>query len=198
VAVQHPGRQNRLSDPCPADMAALADEIAEALRVSTDGELALFGHSMGACVAYEVTRRLERSGGMPVSRLFLSGCAAPDVPPGPPTPPRSDDELIAEVVAVESSDRRMLDDPDIRELMLPALRADYRIIDGYRPDQIDPVRAPIHAMHGRQDTTCTEADVNRWARWTTGGFSLRVFDGGHFYLTPGQEVTVAHLVAQLG
>lgn len=197
MAVQYPGRQARLDDECPQDMSSLADEIAAALAPLNGCPLVLFGHSMGAAVAYEVTRRLERADERPVTRLFVSGCAAPDATPRQLPPPRTREELLASVEAVDADDLALLDSPAVQELLLPALRADYQVMDMYLPDRVDPVRAPIDAVRGVDDPECSEFDGQRWSEWTTGEFSLRTFPGDHFFLISGQDQLLTYLSARL-
>jgi pyochelin biosynthesis protein PchC len=196
LAVQYPGRQDRVSEPGIDDFAELADRTTAVLRSTVDRPVALFGHSMGSLLAFEVAKRLEADGVAPLV-LFASAKR----PPGRPDPelPRSttDEELIAEITALDGTEARLLDDEDMREMFLPALRADYRALASYRPEPGHRLACPVVAMTGDDDDRVSVDEAALWASHTTGGFDLHVFPGGHFYLT-GQwagvgEVLTKHL-----
>ncbi|WP_051110517.1 thioesterase II family protein [Longispora albida] len=192
-AVCYPGRQERLSEPPAEDMATLADAITEAIPA---GPVALFGHSMGASVAYEVCHRLESAGTRP-ARLFVSGRIAPHLTPPGPVPERDDEQLLAEVRALGFEGTASLDDADLREVVLPPLRADYRLIDGYRPAAPPKIATPVIGYTGISDPGCPVPAIRAWGELTTGGLQTRVFPGGHFYLMAAQAELLHHLVSNL-
>ncbi|MFC9930572.1 thioesterase II family protein [Streptomyces sp. NPDC127190] len=197
LAVRYPGRQDRLAEPCIDSMDTLAELIADALQPWLDRPLALFGHSMGACVAYELALRLEARGVVP-EHLLVSAHAAPQRA-GRGALHRADDEsLISHVRQLGDLHSEAYDIPELRDLLLPALRADYRLIEGYRPVRPAPVKAPITAYAGRDDTSCALDDVLAWSDLTApGSFELRAFPGDHFYLAPGEAEVVADVAARL-
>ncbi len=183
-AVQYPGRQDRLAEAPHTSIDPLADEIAAVLGPLTDRPLALFGHSMGSIVAFEVTRRLEATPGAPVpSIVFPSGRAAPSRS-RPGTVHQGDDAAVLDSIAkLGGTDRRVLADPELIDLILPATRADYQAIETYRCAPGATVAAELRVTIGDSDTAVTEAEAAAWAEHTTGGFDLAVLPGGHFYLS---------------
>jgi pyochelin biosynthetic protein PchC len=195
-AVCYPGRQDRLDEPCIERMDVLADRVTEALAPLLDRPLALFGHSMGASVAYEVAQRLEAGGFCP-TRLFVSGREAPHRTRIRDTRHRTDEELVREVRALGEVDQGVLDDPDLRELILPALRADYRLIDDYRPERPEQIKTPIMAYAGISDPGCAIDAARAWSDLTTGGFQMRIFPGDHFFLVPAEAELVSDLSQRL-
>ncbi|MEV0456301.1 thioesterase II family protein [Catellatospora methionotrophica] len=197
VAVRYPGRQDRLHEACVSHMDDLADLITEALEPLLDRPLSLFGHSMGASVAYEVARRLEQRHGFRPDRLFASGREAPhrtrDIDPAS----RTDEVLIDEMHGLTDTDRAALADPELRELILPALRSDYALIDAYRPANPPPVSTPITAYTGISDPGCALPAVRAWADLTTTDFDLRVFPGAHFFLVPAEPELLTDITRRL-
>lgn len=182
-AVQYPGRQDRLGEPLITDLRVLADRILPELAVGAP-RLALFGHSMGATVAFETARRLE-SAGQQVLRLFVSGRIAPDAPYAGAIHRASDDEVIAELerLANDPASVAMLrSEPSLAELVLPAVRADYQAVETYRYEPGPALRCDISALLGDADPTATAEQAGEWKRHTTGGFELATFPGRHFYL----------------
>ncbi|MEU5214250.1 alpha/beta fold hydrolase [Streptomyces sp. NPDC020742] len=181
LAVQYPGRQDRRHEPALDDIGRLADRLAEALEDWTDRPLTFFGHSMGSLVAFEVARRLERGPHGP-ERLFASGRRAPSVHRDEQVHRRDDDGIIAELRALSGTDARVLQDEELLRMVLPALRSDYKAVETYRGEPGAAVRCPVTVLVGDDDPKTTLAEARAWDGHTTGGFDLRTFSGGHFYL----------------
>ncbi|MFJ6798015.1 thioesterase II family protein [Streptomyces sp. NPDC091268] len=201
LAVQYPGRQERLDDPCSRSMEETADAVSTALAALAPLPTVVFGHSMGSLVAYETVRRLELRApeAVPV-RLFVSGTAAPhrdrEDLPGP-----DDDALVAytrrqgDAGRGDSAQDDVYAVPELRALLLPSLRADFHLLRSYRPAR-PPVRlgVPLTAFGGDRDAGCPPDALATWADLTAGELTTRVFPGGHFYLREHEEL-VAALVA---
>lgn len=182
VAVQYPGRQDRRGEPGLTSIAELADRISETLYGWDDKPLTFFGHSMGAVVAFEVARRLEQSGTGPV-RLFASGRRAPSRTRDERTHTLGDDRLIAEIRSLSGTDSRFLDDEELLRMVLPAIRSDYTAVETYLAAPDDTVRCPVTVLTGDDDPKTSIEEARAWDGHTLGGSELRVFPGGHFYLT---------------
>jgi pyochelin biosynthesis protein PchC len=196
LAAQYPGRQDRFTEPLLRDLHAMADAVVAELP--DDGvRTVLFGHSMGALVGYEVARRLEGRGAGP-SHLFVSGRPAPGRPrPGGPLHTLDDDRLLAQVRTLGGPGVEMLDDPQLVEVALPAIRADYAALELHEHRPGAPLHCAITALTGDADPVVTPGEMREWADHTSGPFDLRVYPGGHFYLTEHADAVRAVLVEAL-
>lgn len=200
VSVQYPGRQDRLNDPCMATMEELADAITRAVlhEMPDDLPLALFGHSMGSSVAYEVACRLENAPGRALARLFVSGRTRPRVPDEQaPRPAPGDEQILDHVRTLDPAGAAVYEHPDLREVIMPALRADFGLLAAYRPARLHRLGIPVTAYGGDRDPVCAIEDLTAWADVTTEELEIRAFEGGHFYLTPHKEEVLAHVTARL-
>ncbi|MFI6099447.1 thioesterase II family protein [Lentzea sp. NPDC051213] len=186
VAVQYPGRQDRRGEPLLDDIRALAGQIAPLL--TRDRPLHLFGHSMGAMIAFEVALRHEPD------HLFVSGRRAPQIVRDDRVHQKDDAGLIAEVRALAGTNARVFDDEELVRMVLPAIRADYRAAETYRYRPGPPLSCPVTALTGDADPKAAVAEVEQWRERTTGDFALRVFSGGHFFLSDNRSA-VAGLVS---
>ncbi|MCX4744974.1 alpha/beta fold hydrolase [Kitasatospora sp. NBC_01287] len=187
-AVQLPGRENRLAEPCLTDYQQAVTELSEVLRpLLLDGPYAFFGHSMGAMLAYGVAAAAARRGDPLPHRLLLSGCGGPGTPQRKPGRGHwTDDDLVADLREMGGTPEEVLAQPELLELILPTLRADYTLCDGYYRDHREPVFPPLAcpvSIFGGVDDLVSRTDLERWTATTRAGSSVRMFPGGHFYLT---------------
>ncbi|MFC4057033.1 thioesterase II family protein [Planomonospora corallina] len=194
--VQLPGRADRYGEPLPESLEAVAAAVAGELVPLLDRRFALFGHSMGALVAYEVTRLLEERGPGP-ARLFVSGCAAPHERPEYGYSRYDDDGLVAELTRLGGTEAAVFAHRDLRELVLPYVRGDFRLVDAYRHRPGPPLRTPVSALVGDADPVVTPAQAKSWESLTASEFSLTVFPGDHFYLQPLRERVVAEVARRV-
>jgi len=182
LAIQYPGRQDRRGEPCVNDLNELADLVTERLQPWLDRPIALFGHSMGATLAFEVARRLERAGVVPLA-LFASGRRAPSRHRDERVHLADDAGLIADLRRLSGTDPQVLGDDELLRAILPAIRGDYRAAETYRYRPGPRLNCPIVALTGDSDPHVTMAEAEAWGEHTESAFTLRVFSGGHFYLT---------------
>ncbi len=198
--VQYPGRESRMAEPLVSDLDAVVAETAAALLSTGNapGGTALFGHSMGATIAYETAVAL--TGRLRLDALFVSARRAPGSGPAPDGPPRprTDEEILESLRRHGGTPMEIFDQPLARELFLPVLRNDYLLLDSHRPAaRRPPLDVPIIALTGRQDTSVEAESVNQWRRLTTAAFRSHALDGGHFYLVPQLDRVVELVRAHL-
>lgn len=196
-AVQYPGRADRLRDPLIQDAHRLARLIAGSMAPLMDRPAALFGHSMGAVLAYEVARMLQSRGRPPV-HLFVSGARPPHRRgEREGIADRDDEGLIGALTELGGTDAELLQDPEMRELVLPYIRNDFRLIEHYEQAAGPRLTMPVTALLGDADPHVDEARAAGWADVTDAAFSLKVFPGDHFYLTPQQPQVLAEILQRL-
>ncbi|MFD6939105.1 thioesterase II family protein [Streptomyces goshikiensis] len=189
VAVQLPGREERFLDPTHTDAAAAMDEAWHWLEPQLDDEerIAVFGHSMGAVLAYELAHRISDRGGLPVERLFVSGSAGPWKPRAKRATGLTDEEFLTRVRGFAGYEHSAMRDPEMLELLIPLLRDDVELHENYRPSYEAPLGAPITALRGAEDELVDAAECAQWAQATSADFSQLELAGGHMYLTEAAE-----------
>jgi surfactin synthase thioesterase subunit len=182
VPVELPGRGLRMLDALQTSMAGLLEAVSREARKHTGRPFAFFGHSLGALVAFELAHYLEvREMAAPLV-VFASGTHAPSRRESEHFANlRSDAELHAELERLAGTPPSVLADPELMELTLPILRADFAVAAGYECASRKSIRCPIHALGGTEDDT-TQETLLAWRNHTRGDFALNMFVGGHFFI----------------
>lgn len=196
VALQYPGRQDRRHEPLIPDIEVLADRITAELLNLGEKPTVLFGHSMGAVLAFETARRLERAGAGPRS-VMASGRRAPSTQRREKVHQLADDEVIRELKALNGTTSALLDDEEIIRMSLPAVRNDYTAVETYSCPPGRRITAPIVALTGDADPKTTLDEADRWRQHTDGAFRREVFPGGHFFLAERADDVAREIAAEL-
>jgi medium-chain acyl-[acyl-carrier-protein] hydrolase len=158
---------------------------------------AFFGHSMGAVIAFEITRLLRRENAKLPVHLFISGRgAAQRAVPKPPTYNLPDAEFKQELQRLAGTPAEVLAHPELMEVVMPLLRADFELIQTYNYNHEQPLNIPLTAFGGLEDEISRE-QLEGWRDETTGPFSVRMFAGDHFYLTTNQKLLPPILTREL-
>jgi medium-chain acyl-[acyl-carrier-protein] hydrolase len=192
-AVELPGREQRLRDRPYTRMEPLVAALEQHLTPYLDVPFALFGHSFGASVAFELARKLRHER---LRRLFVSARRAPREPgDGVTVHALPDAQLVARILKMGGTPSGVLDDPELRALFAQIIRADFSVMETnvYRPQQLLDV--PITALCGTADSHASREQVASWRHETSAEFDLHVVEGGHFFLHTALP-QVAGLVAQ--
>ncbi|GGS43684.1 thioesterase II family protein [Streptomyces violaceus] len=192
LAVRYPGREDRFGEPIPSRLETLADNIADALMDLTRHRMVLFGHSMGASVAHEVALRFQERGRQPAA-LCVSGRRPTHALAGRQMISGTDEEIIAHVVSFDASRAAVFADVGLREIVLPAVRADYHLVDDYSGGPRPLLDCPVYGYTGDDDTQVTPEQMRRWGELTRRAFRLQVLPGGHFYLRAEEAALLADL-----
>jgi medium-chain acyl-[acyl-carrier-protein] hydrolase len=193
-----PGRESRVREPARTALPELVTEAAPcAARLAAP--LALFGHSLGAFVAFELARALQAGGGPDVALLAASARAAPHLTAHQTGVHRlGDDGLLRTLQARYGAvPAELQDDPELRSRYLPMLRADVTMLETYRYAPGTRLRCPVVVLGGRDDPESGEAGLQAWQQHTAAGLSLALFAGGHFYLRCAGPAVTALLAAEL-
>jgi medium-chain acyl-[acyl-carrier-protein] hydrolase len=163
--------------------------LAAALLPSLDKPFAFLGHSMGALLSFELARQLQQNHhSMPV-KLWVSSHRAPQVcDRNPPIHALPDPQLLTELRRYNGTPKAVLDHAELMQLLLPAIRADFTILETYRHRFAAPLTCPITAFGGLQDPNVCTQDLEAWQDQTTDKFSLQRFAGDHFFLYSSNPV----------
>ncbi|AXM95356.1 thioesterase II family protein [Pseudomonas plecoglossicida] len=192
-----PGRGSRLGEPLATDLVDLAAQLALELRGETRRAYALFGHSMGSLLAFELACALRALGLPPPQALLVSGGAAPAQRDYLRfRTPMSDEQLLGELARLQGTPDEALQDPELMRLALPVLHADFLLCGRYRYQPSAPLQCPLHVLAGSQDTA-SEAQLLAWRELAATEFSLKLFDAGHFFIQTQERAVLAHLAACL-
>ncbi|MGE3267186.1 MAG: thioesterase II family protein [Chloroflexota bacterium] len=197
--VQLPGRESRLREPPHRRLVELVGVLAEVIRPHLDVPFALFGHSMGSWISFELTRELRRRFGAEPVHLFLSGRRAPQLPG-----PHSTIHHLPDAAFIYALTDRysgipdaFLREPELLQIFLPTLRADLAMVETYRYAEDAVLECPVSVFGGLDDISVSRAELAAWRDQTRGPFRLQMFPGNHFFVQTAREALARTVAASL-
>jgi len=196
-AVELPGHESRWVEPPITNISELVHILADILPAHSDVPLAFFGHSMGALIAFELARELRRRQQVSLEHLFVSGFRAPQlIDPAPLMHQMSESLFLQELRERYGTPDEIARDPELAELYLPVMRADFALCESYSYSQEDPFDFPISGFGGIEDPKINREQLQAWRAQTRGSFHFRVFPGGHFYLNSTSRPLLLRVLGQ--
>jgi medium-chain acyl-[acyl-carrier-protein] hydrolase len=192
LAVQLPGRGGRFREELATDLVALVRNLAEDVVSFTDKPYVVFGHSMGALLAFELCRRLRSLGAAPPLGLVVAGSLGPRRRAAARTTTHTlpDDELIALLRRWRASPPEVLANAEYMRLALPMLRSDFRICETYRYEDEPPLEVPLIVLGGTDDRLAVPVHLDEWRLETTGPVTVELVAGGHFFVTSARQAVI--------
>lgn len=194
--LQPPGRETRQRDAPHVDMAPLAGELADVvLADAADGPYAVYGHSLGALVGFELLLEIRRRGGpMPV-HFLVSGCSAPQWTTEDnrfTITGMTDAQIVALLRMLGGTPESFLSNPMVLRMILPAIRADLTVKNTYRYEPQQPLDVPITAIAGDTDPRASVESIAAWRDQTVRRFQTHTLPGGHFAVLEQPDATLGY------
>jgi surfactin synthase thioesterase subunit len=194
LPVQLPGRENRIAEAPFVAWRPLVRSLAEALAPRLPSPYAFFGHSMGALLAFELTRELRRLRAPSPLALAVSAHRAPHLESRHPMLHLLPEPMfVREIDALEGTPSAVLQNPELRALLVPTLRADFAVCETYIHDVEAPLECPLMAIGGQGDPLVTSDELDAWRRHTRGQFTRQRLPGGHLFLHPERSTLMVLL-----
>ncbi|WP_024873950.1 thioesterase II family protein [Saccharomonospora piscinae] len=181
VPIELPGRGHRFTEPPLGELEPLVADLLDHLRPRAHGPYSVFGHSLGALLGYELSCALQREG-RPPEHFFPSGAAAPHLPARNQAHVLTDEALWAHIAHLGGTPPEVAANDQMKELLLPVLRADFALAEKYVPRDAATLTCPVTAFAGDADEEAPETDVREWESYTDSEFSVRIHPGDHFFL----------------
>jgi medium-chain acyl-[acyl-carrier-protein] hydrolase len=195
----YPGRGSRYREPPIPRLSTLAERLCQAIQPLADKPFAFFGHSLGGCVAFEMTRLLRKDNLPQPILLFISACGAPHLTdPHPPIHALPDAEFLQALQELDGIPSELRDNAEIMQLLLPPLRADFEAFEEYRydPDQ-PPLDIPIIVFGGLDDPRVSREYLEGWGVHTNASFKSQFFSGDHFFINSARELILTSIDTEL-
>jgi medium-chain acyl-[acyl-carrier-protein] hydrolase len=184
LAVQYPGREERMGETPIGDLLTLARTLAGIVQALPPRPYAVFGHSLGALIGFEMVRALRKKGQPLPQWLFLSGSGGPRINTYCDNPRHrwTDEAFVEELRRMDGTPAELLENPELMGLVLPMLRADLAAVDTYNYADALALHVPIQAIGGLDDADVSRERLAEWKQETSAEFSLCMLAGNHFFL----------------
>ncbi|MGO0793148.1 thioesterase II family protein [Herbaspirillum seropedicae] len=201
LPLELPGRGSRMAETALRDFDTLSMQltgrVAAELARWPQARYALFGHSMGALLAYGMARRLALQSALrQPDALLLSASAAPSRRDTHRFAASDTASLLHDLRRLGGTDPEVFEDRELLSMTLDVLAADYAVCASFIRHPGPPLTMPLQVYAGRSDEIDAVC-LNAWREETRAAFDLHWFDGGHFYLHAQQDALLAHLAARL-
>lgn len=194
VSISLPGRELRFGEAAYQRISDLAKTLGSIMPPALTLPFVFFGHSLGALISFELARTLRREQLPMPDKLFVSGCPAPQLPyHGVKRHLLPESELIEQLRDLGGTPPELLDNLELRNLVLPSMRADFECVETYQCASEPPLACPITVFGGLQDQEATAQELEVWRSQTESDFSLEMYPGNHFFLDHQQSRLLARI-----
>jgi len=198
LAIELPGRASRIREPFIKNGKELIDQLEKLDDLYQDKPFAFFGHSMGAYIAFELARRLEKKNRVPPIHLFLSGRQAPQIKSKKKILHElPENEFIKEIASLNGMPREVLDNAELMELVSPVLREDCKLLETWSYIDSEKLNVKMTVMYGDQDSSTNNKTVKEWASLSSGKVDSIKFAGDHFFINTKKHAVVEAIKARL-
>ncbi|GAF82156.1 unnamed protein product [marine sediment metagenome] len=199
IGIQMPGLESRIMEPPVETIAMVVEMLVPEMHSKLDKPFALFGHSLGALISFELTRSLRVRYGLQPLHMFVAGIRAPQIlDKNSPIHGLPETDFLKELQRRYSGiPEEILENPDILQLVLPGLRASFKMYECYEYMEGHPLNCDITAFGGYEDKVATTEDLEAWRRQTNRSFSLQMLPGNHFFITSEQQHFLQTLSGEL-
>lgn len=191
--IQLPGREERITETPYIDMTVLLDDLEDTFKNTVKGPYALWGHSMGGKIAYELEKRLEENG-YTAQCLFISGSRIPSIPEPKPIYHLPDEIFKKELGRFQGTPKEILENQELLDFFLPMLRADFTMDETYYDQKITVLHSPIIAFGGEKDGEADAEVICEWRKYTDSYFEYQIFEGGHFYIWEHEDEVIQNIL----
>lgn len=197
-AVRLPGHEMRPNETLASHIDPIVRELLPTWAAYGSLPFVFFGHSMGTLVSFELARELRRWRMPGPVHMVVSGHRAPQLPdPRPGIHALADSEFLEALRSYGGTPDAVLENPELIQLFMPVLRADFSVCETYKYRPEEPLDCPITAFGGLDDPTVTPGELAAWKAQTRQAFSLRMFPGDHFFLRSSQTLLLRMLAHEL-
>lgn len=197
IPVQLPGRENRMREEPLQSMDDIVEQVAKMLYPYIHMPYALFGHSLGARIAFEIVRHMRKKKWPLPSHLFVSGSRAPEIPEPSPLHNLDEDSFFRELARYEGTPKMLLENKELRKIFLPMLKADFTVDETYIYQEEEALPIPISAFYGSEDREASYEEVLGWKRQTNATFLVHEIPGKHFFVTQEAPRLLNHIKEDL-
>lgn len=198
VSIQLPGRENRFTEPLNNNLKDITTQLREGFHLYKSKPFFVFGHSLGALIAFEFVKSVQQHYGMHPHHMITSATKAPHLPFRMKHFSQLDDKALKEELKVYNGiDERILHNDELLELFLPIIKNDFSIYETHCFSESQPLPCDILALSGTRDQTVTEEEILAWSAYTSGKFEHLSFPGEHFFIKDNQKNILA-LINQIG
>lgn len=198
-AAHYPGRGSRHNQSPIKQLASLVENFSHAIQPLLEKPFVFFGHSMGGMIAFELIRHLRQFKLPQPNFLFISACGAPNLPdPHPPIHALPDAEFLKAIKELKGIPSEILNIPELIELLLPTLRADFEAVETHHHDHNLPaLDCPIIAFGGLDDQRVSRERLEGWLSCTNARFHSQYFSGAHFFIHTAKAAVISSIVTEI-
>lgn len=191
-SIQLPGREDRIIEAPYTHMKELLKELNNQIIQLKNNKIFIFGHSMGAKIAYEAAKILEYHN-ITVNHLIVSGSRVPHIPETNPISHLSDKKFKNKIASFGVTPKEIIQNEDLFNFFLPMLRADFILDETYYNDKIEMLSCPITSFYGKEDQDANYETISKWKEYTKSNFDYETFEGGHFFLKNQEEKVLSKI-----